>query len=275
MLRYLLAFIIVFSVICPAEAKSAKPMTNQDVINLVHAKVGQDSILMAIQRAKPGFDVSPNALIELNKQGVPDTVVQAMIRAGDEPAPVASKPRASSHGATATASGSFNPEEVILLDGALRITMHYLTPEIRSGAKALGFGGARSYAVLRGDHAVLRVNSNQPSFLLAVPSNAQPQSYFTLANFAVRQNGTREVTIGGGFMTYSSGIPKDRTVETKSEQYPDQSRAPSGFTVYRITPVAPMSDGEYAMILHTGQFHVTGFFGMGTADSYFDFRIGG
>lgn len=278
MLKYLLAFVVALSVmcVCPAVAKNAKPMTNQDVINLVHAKVAQDSILMAIARSKPGFDTSAASLIELNKQGVPDTIVQAMIRSEDVPARATSKPSGNSHAATATAaSGSFNPEEVILFDSAQRITMHYLSPEINSGAKALGFGGMRSYAVLRGERAVLRVNSTQPSFLLAVPSNAQPQSYFTLANFAVRKNGTREVTIGGGFMSYSSGIPKDRVVETRCEQYPDQSRAPSGFTIYRIIPVAPMSGGEYAMILHSGQFHVGGFFGMATTDSFFDFGIGG
>ncbi len=274
MLKHLLALFVTLSMvcICPATAKNAKPMTNQDVVNLVQAKVAQDSILMAIERAKPGFDTSPTALIELNKKGVPDAIVQAMIRAGDELAPAASKANGNSHAATAL--GLFNPEEVILLDGGQRVTMHYITPEIRTAVKALGFGGVGEYAVLRGEQAALQVTSNLPQFLLAVPNNAQPQSYFTLASFVLRKNGSREVSIGGGFMSYSSGIPKDRAVEVKCEQYSDQSHAPSGFTIYKITPNAPLSDGEYAMIVHSSQIHVAGLFGSSTVDSFYDFRIG-
>ena len=253
-----------------ALAKNATPMTNQDVINLVHAKIAQDSIVLAIERSKPEFDTSANALIQLNKEGVPDTVVQAMIRAEDQPASVVSNtPAAQYH------SASFNPEEVVLLDGSQRITMHYISPEVRTAARGLGFGGVGAYAVLRGSQAALRVTSKQPVFLVAVPNNAQPQTYFTLATFVVRNNGTREVSIGGGFMSYSSGIPKDRTIAVKYEQQSDQSHAPSGFTIYSVTPVAPLSDGEYAMVVHSSQAHVTGIFAGGTADSFFDFRIGG
>ncbi len=152
--------------------------------------------------------------------------------------------------------------------------MHYITPEIRTTARALGLGGVGSYAVLRGTSATLRISGKQPSFILAVPNNAQPQSYFTLASFVVRSNNSREVLIGGGFMSYSSGIPKDRTIETTIERNNDQSRAPSGFTLYKVTPAAAMDDGEYAMVVHSAQVHVAGFFGGGgAADSFFDFRI--
>jgi len=254
----------------PALAKNAKPMTNRDVIELVHAKIATDSILLAIEKAKPAFDTSATALIELNKQGVPDTVVQAMIRAEDQPE--ATAPQATAAPARST---GFNPEEVIVIDGSQRIAMHYITPEVRTAARALGFGGVGSYAVLQGATATLRVASKQPTFLIAVPNNAQPQTYFTLASFVLRKNGSREVSIGGGYMSYSSGIPKDRTIEVKYDRYADQSRAPSGFTIYSVVPLAPLSDGEYAMVIHSAQARSAGFFGTGTADSFFDFRSGG
>ncbi len=105
-----------------AVAKNAKPMTNQDVINLVQAKISQDSILMAIENSKTDFDTSSSALIELNKRGVPDAVVQAMMRA-DEPKQAVAP--ASTKSAPAHAGSLFNPEEVTLLDGpnALRCTI--------------------------------------------------------------------------------------------------------------------------------------------------------
>ena len=260
----------------PAEAKNAKTMTNKDVIALVQAKIAQDSILMAIDSSKTDFDTSPTALIELNKAGVPDTIVQAMMRAGAPKPSIGSGPAPlpAAAGRAAGPAGAFNPEEVLLFDGSQRIAMHYITPETRTAARALGFGGVGAYAVLRGVTAVQKVTSRQPTFIIAVPNNAQPQSYFSLAIFEVRKNGSREVSIGGGYMSYSSGIPKERLIETTAERHNEQAHAPAGFTLYRITPVAPLKDGEYAMIIHSAQVHVAGFFGTGAADSFFDFSIG-
>ena len=78
-----------------ALAKGAKPMTNRDVISLVHANISQDSIILAIKSAKPNFDTSADGLIALSKAGVPDAVIQTMI-AADSPsaaAPCCSKLR--------------------------------------------------------------------------------------------------------------------------------------------------------------------------------------
>lgn len=270
-----LTFALVFTA-TPSFAKSAKPMTNRDVINLVHAKISQDSILLAIEGSKTAFDTSATALIELNKEGVPDAVIQAMMRA-DAPKPAAGSASTSSSvasKATNTAYGAFNPEEVILLDGSKRIAMHYLTPQLRTASRGLGFGGIGQYAVLLGSTATLHLTNNQPSFLLAVPSNAQPQSYFTLATFAVRKNGTREVSIGGGYMSYSGGIPQDRRVEVTCEQYANQAGVRAGFTVYKVTPATPLKSGEYAIVIHSATVRSVGFFGTGQADSYFDFSVG-
>ena len=48
--------------------------------------------------------------------------------------------------------------------------------------------------------------------MVEVPENAQPESYVTLVNFAVRRNNTREVLVGGGYVTYETGIHRDRIV---------------------------------------------------------------
>jgi hypothetical protein len=74
-------------------------------------------------------------------------------------------------------------------------------------------------------------------------------------------------------MSYSSGVSKDRIVQATNEKYPDQSHAPSGFTIYKVTPAVPLNDGEYAMMLSNSQVRVAGFFASGL-DSYFDFSIG-
>lgn len=167
--------------------------------------------------------------------------------------------------------GSFNPEEVLLIDGGQQKTMRYIAPQIRTAVRALGFGGVGQYAVLRGTRATLRIASKRPVFVFAVPSNAQPESYYTLANFAQRDNGTREVIVGGGYMSYSTGINKDRVVLSSVEPLPDQSKAPKNFTLYAATPNAPLTPGEYAMVFYNSQIRAAGF--APGADSYFDFGI--
>ena len=59
-------FLTMACAICdPAAASDDKPMTNQDVINMVKAQLPESTIVMEIQSAKPAFDTSANGLIKL------------------------------------------------------------------------------------------------------------------------------------------------------------------------------------------------------------------
>lgn len=165
-----------------------------------------------------------------------------------------------------------SPEDVILIQDSERSTMRYLTPTMRTAARALGFGGVGTYAVLRGPRAKLRLKTRTPSFVVAVPRNAQPDSYMTLASFAVRRNGTREVIVGGGYMSYSTGIHQDRIVETAGELLENQTGAPKGFSLFRVTPTQPLPKGKYAVVTYNSQVPVMGWFTAGM-DSYYDFGV--
>jgi len=227
---------------------------------------------MAIKSAKPGFDISADGLVKLGSAGVPDGIIQTIIEAKNGGGSGPSAAPASSGSATAGVNGGFNPEEVILIDGDKRESMKYLAPQMRTAARALGLGGMASYAALRGTAATLRLKNRQPAFVVAMPTNAQPESYYTLAAMAVRKNGTREVLVGGGYMGYSTGVNKDRVMATTTDKVPDQSKAPKGFILYNVKVTAPLAAGEYAFILYNSQVKVIGFFASG-ADSYFDFGV--
>nr|WP_294527551.1 hypothetical protein [uncultured Rhodopila sp.] len=267
-MKRLLAVVLLLTALggVSVRAQEGAPLKNQDIIGLVRSNMSESTILTVIRSGRPNFNTSSSELIRLRQAGVSDTIISAMVEANASRAPASS-------GRTASASrGAFNPEEPILVDAGQRIPMRYLTPQMRMAARALGFGGFGQYAALQGTAASLRLHSRQPEFLVAVPNNAQPQSYYTLANFAVRRNGSREVLVGGGYISYSTGINRDRVVATTASPQPDQSSAPPGFTIYRIAVVNPLSPGEYAMVLYNSQVHVVGFF-MGGADSYFDFGV--
>jgi hypothetical protein len=70
-----------------------KPLTNDDVISMVKAGLPANTIVLAIQHSATLFDTSPPALISLHTEGVPRTVLDAMLTAGSQnPTPPAAPP---------------------------------------------------------------------------------------------------------------------------------------------------------------------------------------
>ena len=244
----------------------AEKVTNQSVIDLTKAKMSDEVIHSAISSGTPSFDTSSKGLIALKNAGVSDKVVQAILSANASPAPAAAAaPRASG----GSAAGGMTPETATLIDGGKSSQMKYLTPTLRHIAAP--FAGLRTYASLTGMKAALRTSGN-PKFVIAVPNNAQPESYFTLAHMAQQKNGNREVLVGGGYYAYSTGITKDRVVPVTSAKAPSQSGAPAGFTLYELTPTSQLASGEYALVLYSSVVRSSGWFASGL-DSYFDFGI--
>lgn len=246
--------------------RAEAPMTNADVLKMVEAKLPENTIVIAIQGATANFDVGPTSLIALNQSGVPQAVIEAMLQKSN------GAPSASSGSQGPGNADTLNPEEILLVQGGETTRMRYMPATLRTASRAMGFGGFATYSVLNGPRANLRLSERQPTFVIAVPGNAQPDSYLTLASFAVRRNDTREVMVGGGYMTYSTGINRDRVIKTVSTAATDQSRAPNGFTIFEVRPEQPLAPGEYALVTYNSQVRVAGFFAAG-ADSYFDFGV--
>src|SRR5689334_24532480 len=58
-----------------------KPLTNDDVIAMVHKKLPESVIVSAIQAGPGMFNTSPNELIRLNAAGVTERELNAMLSA--------------------------------------------------------------------------------------------------------------------------------------------------------------------------------------------------
>ncbi|HEY5551534.1 MAG TPA: hypothetical protein VIK52_06585 [Opitutaceae bacterium] len=263
----LLAILVAGSRLCGAV------LTNADIIKMAEANLNESIILSSIENSEPGFDTSPQGLIELSAAKVSPTLISAMITRASAPAqPAASASEAATEEAPAVEPMS--PSEVFIIDDGEPRGMRYLNPQMRTAARALGMGGVASYAVLRGHAANERISDPQPSFLVSVPNQSQVESYVTVASFAVRKNNSREVLVGGGYMSYSSGIHPDRVMAISTERAEDQSRAHKGFTIYKITPSRPLKTGEYAVIVYSSEMQsLVGAWFTGTGNSYFDFGV--
>lgn len=263
------AFLLSFA----TQSVFAGVLTNQDVIKLLDAKMPEDVILQAIVSGQTKFDTSPTALIKLREKGATATILKAMLNPAEfgKANQTASKEKAGA-GAKAIANESSNPEEVAIVVNGTEANMQYIIPQVRTASRAFGFGGVATYASLNGSTAQRRIASNTPEFIVSVPKNAQAPNYLTLANFVIRDNGSREVLIGGGFLSYSTGIHKDRVIPVRTEALANQTKARDGFILYKVTPEKELAKGEYALVLYTGELRVAGFFSQ-AANSYFDFGV--
>jgi hypothetical protein len=268
LLRHVATTFLMFTAI---QSALAGVITNQDVIKLLDAKMPEDVILQAIVNGQNKFDTSPAALIKLREKGASPLILKAILN----PAEFASKPSTVA-GKTAAnkpaANESSNPEEVAMLINGSESNMQYIIPQMRTASRAFGLGGVATYASLNNSAAQKRINSSLPEFIVSVPKNAQAPNYLTLASFVVRDNGNREVLIGGGFLSYSSGIHKDRVIPVRTEALANQAKAREGFILYKVTPEKELAKGEYALVLYTGELRVAGFFAQ-AANSYFDFGV--
>jgi hypothetical protein len=224
-------------------ALNAASMTNADVIKMTKAGIDESVIINSVQNAQSGFDTSANGLIGLSQAGVSKPVINAVVLRASG----ASTPAAPAAGASADAADS---TEIIMVDKGASTSMTYVQAEVRAGARAMGWGGVAQYRVLRGATAALRA-SPAAYFIMAIPTNAAPDSYMTIASFEPRKNGSREVLTGGGsgFTGVVTGIPKGRIVAITFEKLADQSKAPAKHTLYKITPAQPLRPGEFAILV--------------------------
>lgn len=61
--------------------KTGKPLSNDDVLALLEAKLAAKVIVAKIERAPASYDTSPEKLKALKQWGVSDAVILAMIKA--------------------------------------------------------------------------------------------------------------------------------------------------------------------------------------------------
>lgn len=89
MKNILLAALLALSAFSSASALAAA-MTNDDVIKLAKAGLGDATILQAIDGADNGFDTSTDGLVKLKQGGVSDAVIQKILaKKPGAPAPAA------------------------------------------------------------------------------------------------------------------------------------------------------------------------------------------
>jgi hypothetical protein len=84
---HILLLLALLSILLPPieGQESRRTLTNADIANMSKSGIGEQTILLTIQKGTTKFDTSPEALIELKAAGVTDAVLNAVLTASSEP----------------------------------------------------------------------------------------------------------------------------------------------------------------------------------------------
>ncbi len=244
--------LITASFLAGQEAK--KPLTNADVVKLVQATLPESTIVLAIEQSQARFDTSPAALIELKKQGVPQAVMEAMLRAaseGDAAKPATDVPAV----VLAPALSESSDGTDILADGT-----YYKSPSgwVKLGQLTMAGGGATHVGKMfvpgltpqmvwtyRGAEAPVQIAERRPTFVvkqspyvLNIPGHSDRDLLIVRFN-KKKDHRELQTTSGGNMFTFKAGLSKEKT--------PDITVTKLSETTFSVVPTSDLDPGEYLL----------------------------
>lgn len=270
-------------VVAIASALAAQEvLTNQTVLALAGAGVGDQIIVAKIRSSATSFDVSTGQLIELKKRGVSDAVIAAMIEVAGKPTDVAAAgasdspdPKAPHAPGVYLLDESVAPGRMVRIDPAASNQMK--TGGMLGYALTGGIAKIKMNIVLPGASARNRTTLARPKFYFYLGQTntipGMPSMYwmglpglspsspneFSFVHFATKKD-HREASVGRvGIGGVTTGVQDNqRLTLTYADVRPG---------VFSVTPSGDLAPGEYAFV-----YSIAG--GMNGMSRIFDFSVG-
>lgn len=234
-------------------------ITNQTVLDMVAAKLPADLIVTKIQTSPANFDLSTDALVKLNRAGVPSDVIKAMMQKIAAPAATG----AAAAVAPADPNDPNSPHDpgiYILYSDGRQKKMMMLEPTVYSQDKSRGmFASAMTYgiakvkwnAVVRNAHANVHISDPNPVFYFYFEEKEAGLSHasfggtstpneFTLLKFEVKKDSRETAVMKMNAFGASSGTDEKANVPFTFEKL-----RPG---VYKVTAKAALANGEYCFL---------------------------
>jgi hypothetical protein len=179
------------------------PLTNDDIIKMVQAKLGDAVILAKIRSSASQFDTSTDALIKLKQAGVSDAVMQAIAESGS----LTSKPVA-----PAATSGPVSEIGVYYKQGDAWMEIQ---PEVVNWKTGGVLKSVATVGIMKGDvngridgpHSRNSVKTPL-EFLIYAPEGVAISEY-QLLRLREQKDGREFRTMTGGVMHVSGGATRD------------------------------------------------------------------
>jgi hypothetical protein len=264
------------------QAPPDQPLVNESIVDMVQAGLPEEIIITKIQTSPNNFDLSTTGLVFLSKEKVSNNIMKAMMGAPKN-APVAGA------AAQVAESGDVNspdaPHEAgiyLYTKTATGAQMTLLEPTVYTQGKSGGYlASAMTYgiakmkwkAVVRGAQAQVRCTDPSATFYFYFEKTSAGLSHasygtstpneFTILRFDVKGDSRETLVMTANAFGTSSGSDDKKTIAF------DFVKLRPG--VYKVTPKAPLTPGEYGII---GSSHGNAFAGgAATASHVFDFGV--
>jgi hypothetical protein len=254
-MKHLRTFLLLVAIagLCAPMPEAAEVLTNDAVVSLVKAGLGEELIISKIATSTGQYDTTTNALIKLKGEGVSDKIIQAMIGAASGAGPTAAPtaptgPVAIPPGAPSQAPVATPPPAVALpgVPGMMVVQGQSLfvrvndrvlevLPVVPEFAHSMAkhfipfyFGPGDTWHFVRGQKAVVRLPKGKPSFYTKVnPSAFQLMrlTYDAPRNFRY---------------VVSTGATYRGSVSFLTNRAPDD--------IFELVPHGELEAGEYAFV---------------------------
>lgn len=238
-----LLFVIVLLSFPTPSVLAAEILTNDTIVTMVKAGLGEDLIMSKIRISQHQFDLSTSSILQLKSQGVSEKIIQAMMEASAKQGPPdQSVPQAGTSSPTAPVPTL--PPGMILGTSSLyvrlgdrSVEMPPVVAEVQHSLKKhfipFYFGPGDMWHYVRGPKSVVRLTSRKPVFHTRVNPSG-----FLLTKLSYEPNkDIRYVVSTGG--TYRNTVP------FSIGKKPDES--------FELSPKGELEPGEYAFV-HLGTF---------------------
>lgn len=276
-----------------------KPLTNDDVVQMVKAGLDAETVVKAIQANDSAFDTSVQGLLALKSTGIDKPIIDAMLEAQrgknqsrqssastNPAAPVGSNggapPAPGAVGSRSSLDASQNPapwpkeiegmeKEVGIYykqDG--RFSVLYGRPVVASqtggflkSSLTMGMSKIRSKGEVPGKHAQLQVPTRQPDFYFYMAEGQTPDDFVVVK---MEEKGDRREfqvgSFGGASGGASSGLELHKVSQVIIERVVPH--------VYRVRPEKELQDGEYGFL---GSFMMLTAGMAGGGEKVYDFGV--
>jgi hypothetical protein len=252
------AIVASFILVVAATGASARPVTNNEIVQMIRAGLPEDVIVAAVREGGEAIDRSPAALISLKQAGASNAILQAVSAAGVvgsrppeqgsdssvSPQPMAGNGKA----AMSMGMGGIGAmQRVFVVDNGARTEL-----QADSSGYNLGFSSPFSGKVIvrfEGPRSNIRVHQGQPSFELALASSVPAAQTVMLVRLKVSDHRSIDLKNKGGLLGMRTPEPPAASrIATIARDISSEANLNLGIRIWSIQPAAQLPPGEYAIL---------------------------
>jgi hypothetical protein len=221
---------------------SQHPLTNDDVIQMVKAKLPESLIQGQMRSSKTNFDLSTTEIIRLSKEGVSEAII-GMMR---NPASAQPEPQRVVEPEYNNTAFFLDPDKGNLVP----LERQQVNTQVK--IRALGFGGGQALAIIKDERSPVRFKSGRfLQFVFRADGRGDDPNALVNIDTLTSSKGNRQIVVVNARAFSGAKSTKGETaVPFEIQKYGTQS--------YKFSPTQKLPPGEYAITIRTFQSAAAG-----------------